>query len=129
MAALAIGAVFGALGTLSWQAHPSARVVAGQVAAIDDTASAIALTGPDDLADVGFGVVGVLWRDPEGPVGGRGWQRTLSPDGHPTCLTPDDEGREVQLGLVTDPGGVGRPASEVVAWLECGPRLASGGGS
>jgi hypothetical protein len=120
--ALVIGAVFGAVGTLTWQVQPTGRAVTGTVAAIDGTGSAIALAEPAELAGTGFGVVGTLWRQvgPDGAPAGE-WVRTLSDSGFPTCLRPGDEGREVTLGLVTAPGGADRPASEVVAWLECGP--------
>lgn len=111
---LVIGALFGAFGVLSWSVEPSSRVVEGVVGAIDPTGSAIQLADPAELADRGFGVVGVLWREGAGE-----WQRSVSADGFPTCLSPDDVGRPVLLGLVTDPGGVGRPPSEVVAWVQC----------
>lgn len=114
---LVIGALFGAFGVITWQVRPTARTVDGVVGTIDPTGSALVLSEPEELDDVGFGLVGVLWKEGEGE-----WQRTLSDDGHPTCLAPGDEGRDVLLGLVTDPGGVDRPASEVVAWLQCPPR-------
>ena len=119
---LLIGAVFGAVATLTWTASPSSRTVTGTVAAIDDTGSAILLAGVDDLEDVGLGIVGVTWRT-AGSDGEAGeWVRATSDAGFPTCLTPDDVGRAVRVGLVTDPGGADRPPSTAVAWLECGPR-------
>ncbi len=120
---LVLGAVFGAVGTLTWQVAPSARSVTGVLGAIDDSGSALLLAEPPDLADVGFGIVGVLWREAataDRPAGE--WQRSVSDDGFPTCLAPGDEGRTVRLGIVTEPGGADRPSSQVVAWLECGPR-------
>lgn len=116
LAPLVIGALFGAVATLTWDVHPTGRTIAGVLGAIDPTGSAITLSSPAELEDVGLGVVGVLWR--EGPAGE--WQRRLSDTGHPTCLEPGDVGQPVRLGLVTDPGGPGRPPSEVVAWVECG---------
>lgn len=115
MVLLAVGAIFGALSTLTWNVGPSGRVVAGSVADIDPTGSAILLAEPEDLADIGLGIVGVLWS--QGDSGE--WQRSLSADGFPTCLSPEDRGSRVEIGLVRDPGGLGRPASEVVAWLRC----------
>ena len=120
---LLIGAVFGSTSTLAWRVGPSARTVTGTVSDIDPAASAIVLRdaeGPGDvagLADVGLGIVGVLWSDGAGE-----WRRGLSPQGHPTCLSPEDVGRVVDVGLVTDPGGLGRPSSEVIAWLRCAGR-------
>ena len=67
-------------------------------------------------ADRGETIAAHAW--PEGVVPGE-WRRTASEEGHPTCLSPDDAGRAMTLGLVSDPGGSDRPASEVVAWLEC----------
>lgn len=116
VALLVLGAVFGALGVITWSVEPSARSVSGTVGAIDQTGSALLLAEPEELAETGLGLVGVLWRD----AGGE-WRRSVSDDGFPTCLTPDDVGRQVTIGLVTDPGGVDRPPSEVVAWIECGP--------
>ena len=111
---LVIGAVFGAVATLTWTVAPSGRTVTAVVAAVDPTGSAIAVSEPADLADTGLGLVGVLWRDGEGE-----WQRSLSEEGYPTCVGPDDVDTMVRLGLVTEPGGPDRPAVEVVAWLEC----------
>lgn len=115
-----IGAVFGTVATLTWDVRPDSRVVEGVVAAIDDRAVVIRLSEPAELSDRGFGIVGALWREavPDGVVPGE-WRRTASDEGDPTCLSPDDAGRTVTLGLVSDPGGSGRPVSEVVAWLEC----------
>lgn len=113
---IAIGAVFGAVTTLAWSAGPSSRVVEGVVGAIDDTGSAIQLSEPAEESDVGYGIVGIQWRD---AADGGPWQRQVAEDGFPTCLDPADVDRPVRLGLVTDPGGTDRPPSEVVAWLEC----------
>ncbi len=124
--ALVLGAVFGAVGTLTWQVHPSARTITGIVGAIDDSGSAVLLSEPAEMTTVGLGVVGVLWRDSGTDTVPPGdWQRTLAADGFPTCLAPGDVGRSVTLGLVTDPGGSDRPPSQVVAWLECGPPSAA----
>jgi hypothetical protein len=128
---LLIGAIMGTLGTLSWTQRPSTRVVTGVVVAIDDTGAAIRVAAAGDLSrDLfggrGIGVVGVLWREAvpeEEPV--QQWRRTASDSGHPTCLSPEQIPRGVTLGMVTDPGGAGRPATEVVAWLECAPFGAS----
>jgi len=111
---LVIGAVFGAVATLTWTVAPSGRTVTAVVAAVDQTGSAIAVSAPEDLVDTGLGLVGVLWRDGEGA-----WQRTISADGYPTCVQPGDVDTTVRLGLVTEPGGPDRPPVEVVAWLEC----------
>lgn len=111
-----IGAVTGAVGVLTWEVEPSAQVVVGTVGVVDPTASAIVLSEPAALADRGLGIVGVLWRE-----GDEDWRRRIAEDGSPTCVGPSDVGQRVRLGLVTDPGGPGRPASEVVAWLECLP--------
>ncbi|CAN5402455.1 hypothetical protein BH23ACT9_BH23ACT9_13610 [soil metagenome] len=90
VAALLIGAVLGAYGTLTWNVRPSGRVVTGVVGAIDDTAAAIRLSEPAELTDTGLGIAGVLWRD--GAAGGdpadAEWQRGISEAGFPTCLTP-----------------------------------------
>jgi hypothetical protein len=119
IALLLIGALLGAGSTLAWTVRPTARVVTGVVGAIDDRATAILLDEPADLREVGLGITGVMWRDRSDAGPDDGWQRTLSATGNPTCLTPDDVGATVRLGLVTDPGGADRPPSEVIAWLEC----------
>ncbi|WP_370326304.1 hypothetical protein [Euzebya sp.] len=138
VALLAIGAVFGALTTLTWdqpgstdepvpaessaEAAVTTRVVEGVVGAIDDTGSAIQLSEPAAESEIGYGIVGVLWRDTadgDGDGEDAPWQRAVADDGYPTCLDPGDVGRDVALGLVREPGSEDRPASEVVAWLEC----------
>ena len=111
---LLLGAVFGAAMTLTWTTGPSSRVVAAVVAEVDPSGSAMLVSEPEDLRGVGLGLVGILWQDGDGE-----WQRTLAADGFPTCVSPDDVGQAVELGLVADPGGLGRPATEVVGWLRC----------
>ncbi len=114
---LVIGAVFGAVATLTWTAGPSVRVVEGTVGEVEGTGVAMRLSEPADLADTGLGLVGILWRE-----GDAAWTRGLSDAGFPSCIRPGDEGLEVLLGLVLDPGGGDRPPSEVVAWVQCPPR-------
>ena len=114
MALILIGAVFGAVGTLTWSAGPTTRTVEAPVAAVEESGIAMLLEEPADLADTGRGLVGVLWREGEGE-----WTRGLSADGHPTCVAPGDEGRTVRVGLVTVPAASDRPPSLSVAWLEC----------
>lgn len=114
VALILIGAVFGAVGTLTWSAGPTTRTVEAPVAAVEESGIAMLLEEPADLADTGLGLVGVLWREGEGE-----WTRGLSADGHPTCVAPGDEGRTVRVGLVTVPAASDRPPSLSVAWLEC----------